>query len=574
MAKGRRNKEKRKAAPVHPKKISVPGVSDWSMTLKECYLGNPTVKIAGISKRFTKPQIAEIIKCSRSVEYFTMNYCRIISIDEGEVPFIPYDYQIELLKKYQDNRFVITVQARQSGKTITTAAYILWYALFHSQKTIGILANKEAQSKEILLRITQMFQGLPFFLQQGATELNKKSISFENGSRILASATSSSAIRGMSLSLLYLDEFAFVADDVNFFSSVMPTISSGKESKIIISSTPNGQRGMFHKLYTQAERGLNEYAFMNIKWDRVPGRDETWKISTILSMSGNVSQFEQEYCNNFQGSEGALLSMEYYQTMSFFNPIRNIGDFLNIYEEAKKDNKYIGVVDCAGGEGGAADSSVIQIIDVTQIPYKQVAMYRNNKISPLLFPYTVVSVCEQYNSCPVLIENNHRVGGTVSYAVYMELEYEGCLTTSPDKIRSKRIMGRNAVPGIEINKKIKAIGCSNLKTLIENDRLILVDETTINEIGVFVDNKKGSYAADQGCHDDTISPFVIFGWLTKTDWFLDYYNTNISVNVYEHQREKMAEDLLPFITSNEPEMHHTTVAENAFGETVIESSMF
>ena len=573
---GQRKHKKRRQF-VTEKNVIVPDVSDWKLTLKQCYLGNPTVKLSGVRHPYTKQQIREIIRCKNSVEYFAENYCKIVSVDDGEVQFIPYDYQRELLGKYQDNRFVITLQARQSGKTITTACYILWYALFHGEKTIGILANKEAQAKEILHRITGMYQGLPFFLQQGAEELNKRSIGFENGSRIIAAATSSSAIRGMSVSLLYLDEFAFVADDVSFFSSVMPTISSGKQSKVIISSTPNGARGMFYKLYSQAEEGHNEYVYMNVKWNRVPGRDEAWKISTIASMSGNISQFKQEYENSFLGSQGGLIDMAFFETMFFRNAVEEIGEFLKIYEKSKPTNKYLAVVDCAGGGGGDSDSSVIQVIDVTELPYRQVATYRNNGISPMLFPYTIVSVCEKYNNCPVLIENNHRVGGTVSYSVFHVLEYPGCLPTSPDKIRSKRIYGKNAIPGIEVNNKIKSIGCSSLKTLIENERLILVDETTIHEIGTFVANNSGTYEADDGCHDDTVSPLVIFSWLTQTQWFDDYFNISVVEDIYEHQKDLMKEDLIPFIRDDGRDMlniEDQNVTTNAFGDLVIEESMF
>ena len=292
MAKARRNKKRRQL--VAEKPVIVDGVSDWRLTLKDCYLGNPQVKCAGVRKNYTKAQILEIYRCKISVEYFAENYCKIISVDSGVVQFIPYDYQRELLENYQNNRFIITLQARQSGKTITTACYLLWYALFHSEKTIGILANKEAQAKEILHRITQMYQYLPFFMQQGADILNKKTIEFENGSRLLAAATSSSAIRGMSLSILYLDEFAFIQDDVNFFSSVMPTITAGTTTKVVISSTPNGARGMFYKIYTMAVDGNNNYSYMKVTWDQVPGRDENWRVATLLSMGGNKSQFAQE----------------------------------------------------------------------------------------------------------------------------------------------------------------------------------------------------------------------------------------------------------------------------------------
>ncbi len=547
MAKGVRNKNLRRLQTV-PKKDILTGVEDWELNSKECYIGKPMIKAAYISKPFTNDQGMELLKCQNSCLYFVKNYCKIINIDEGLIPFTPYDYQCDLMELFEDNRFVISNQSRQSGKSTTTAAYLLWFALFNSSKQVAILANKEASAIEVLDRVNLMYSGLPFFIQQGATTLNKKTIEFENNSKIMAAATGSDSIRGKAIALLYLDEFAFVENDIDFFTSVYPTISSGKTSRVIISSTPNGKRGKFYQIFSESENGTNAFKNITVKWDRVPGRDEAWRLETIKNI-GSESKFLQEYECQFNGSANGLIAMKHFEQIQFRTPIDEM-DHLRVYESYKEDHKYIATVDCAGGLD--QDYSVITIFDVTEIPYKIVAVYQCNTISPLTFPYTIQSVCTSYGECPVLIEGNTEYGGQISYILYYDIEYENVIMTSPsNKDAGVRVGGggKKLIPAIKQTKATKGVGCANLKTLVENGRLILNDNETISEIGTFVAKTNGSYSAEQGCHDDTVMTCVIFSWLVKQDWFKDEFDTDIVKNLATD--DNVMNGLLPFGITNQ-----------------------
>ena len=193
------------------------------------YLGNPNVKRDGVQSSFTKEEIIEYKKCMDSPSYFARNYVKIISLDEGLVPFNLYPYQEDMFDHFKSNRFSIVLACRQSGKSISSVVYLLWYAVFHPEKTIAVLANKGAVAREMLARITLALENLPFFLQPGCKALNKGSIEFSNNSKIIAAATSGSSIRGLSINLLFLDEFAFVENDAQFYTSTYPVVSSGNE---------------------------------------------------------------------------------------------------------------------------------------------------------------------------------------------------------------------------------------------------------------------------------------------------------------------------------------------------------
>ena len=266
---------------------------------KTSYLGNPQVKRDGIIQNFTAEEVAEYAKCMRSPEYFAEKYVKVINLDTGLVPFDLYPYQRKMFNHFRYNRFSIVLACRQSGKSISSCAFILWYILFQSDKTVAILANKGSTAKEMLARITLMLENLPFFLQPGCKALNKGSIEFSNNSRIIASATSGSSIRGLSINLLYLDEFAFVDKATVFYTSTYPVITSGTTTQVIVTSTANGIGNVFHKLYEGAVQGTNSYKPFRVDWWDVPGRDVEWKRLTISNTS--QLQFDQEYGNNFHG---------------------------------------------------------------------------------------------------------------------------------------------------------------------------------------------------------------------------------------------------------------------------------
>ena len=375
----------------------------------EQYLGNPNLKKANVATNFTPEEVQEYIKCSEDPVYFIQTYIKIVSLDKGLIPFDMYDFQVDMTKKFHDNRFNIAKLPRQSGKSTIVTSYLLWYVLFNANVNVAILANKAATSREMLQRLQLSYENLPKWLQQGILQWNRGSLELENGSKIMAASTSSSAVRGMSFNVIFLDEFAFVPNHIadQFFSSVYPTISSGKSTKVIIISTPHGMN-MFYKLWHDAERGQNEYIPTEVHWSEVPGRDAAWKEQTIKNTS--EQQFKVEFECEFLGSVDTLISPSKLRVMPYSDPIKqNRG--LAIYEKVEKEHNYIITVDVARGLSN--DYSAFTVMDTTTLPYKMVARYRNNDIKPIVFPNIIVDVAKNYNNAYILCEVND-IGGQVA----------------------------------------------------------------------------------------------------------------------------------------------------------------
>ena len=498
----------------------------------DSYLGNINVKRDGVQHQFTKEEVKEYVKCSNDAIYFCKKYLKVISLDDGLVPFQLYPYQELMFEHFNDNRFSIVLACRQSGKSISSVAYILWYACFHSEKTIAILANKGATAREMLARVTLMLENLPFFLQPGCKALNKGSIEFSNNSRIIASATSGSSIRGMSVNLLFLDEFAFVEKANEFYTSTYPVISAGKETKVIITSTANGIGNTFHKIWEGAIQGINEFTPFTVNWWDVPGRDEEWKRQTVANTS--QLQFDQEFGNTFYGTGDTLINAE--TLLSFrAKPPQKVfegGDLL-VYEQPRKNHEYIMTVDVSKGRG--QDYSTFNVIDIGSRPFKQVAVYRNNTISPLLFPNIIYKYASLYNDAYVIVESNDS-GQLVCQGLYQDLEYENVHMESA--VRSDRI-------GIEMNRKVKRIGCSSIKDLLEEKKIDIIDEQTISEISTFV-SKGQSYEASDGNHDDLMMNLVMFGFFISTGYFADMTDINLKQMMFEAKMKEIENDVPPF----------------------------
>ena len=500
--------------------------------MNDTYLGNPNVKRDGIVTNWTQEEVLEYARCMKDPAYFATQYCKIISLDEGLVPFELYPYQEKMFDAFNTNRFNIVLACRQSGKSISSVAYLLWYALFHTEKTIAVMANKGATAREMLGRITLMLENLPFFLQPGCKALNKGSIEFSNNSRIVAAATSGSSIRGMSVSLLYLDEFAFVENAAEFYTSTYPVISSGKDTKIIITSTANGIGNVFHKIWEGASQGVNEFKPFRVDWWDVPGRDEKWRDQTIANTS--QLQFDQEFGNTFFGTGDTLINAETLLKLRAKNPIRHLeGGDLKIYEETQKGHEYIMLVDVSKGRG--QDYSTFNLIDISSRPFKQVAVYRNNLISPLLFPNIIYKWANSYNKAYVVIESNDQ-GSLVTNGLYHDLEYENMHVESAIKA--------NAL-GVEMTRKVKRLGCSAFKDVLENNRLDIVDDHTIMEISTFV-AKGQSYEASPGNHDDLVMNFVMFGYFVSTQYFADMTDINLKEMMFKQKMKEIEDDLPPF----------------------------
>ena len=498
----------------------------------DTYLGNPNVKRDGIVTQWTNEEVLEYARCMKDPSHFATTYCKIISLDEGLVPFELYPYQEKMFNAFDTNRFNIVLACRQSGKSISSVAYLLWYALFHTEKTVAVMANKGATAREMLGRISLMLENLPFFLQPGCKALNKGSIEFSNNSRIVAAATSGSSIRGMSVSLLYLDEFAFVENAAEFYTSTYPVISSGTNTKIIITSTANGIGNVFHKIWEGASQGINEFKPFRVDWWDVPGRDENWKIQTVANTS--QLQFDQEFGNTFFGTGDTLINAETLLNLRAKNPIRYLeGGDLKIYEETNDEHEYIMLVDVSKGRG--QDYSTFNLIDISSRPFKQVAVYRNNLISPLLFPNIIYKWANSYNKAYVVIESNDQ-GSLVTNGLYHDLEYENMHVESAIKA--------NAL-GIEMTRKVKRLGCSSFKDILENNKLEICDDDTILEISTFV-AKGVSYEASTGNHDDLVMNFVMLGYFISTQYFTDMTDINLKEMMFKHKMKEIEDDLPPF----------------------------
>ena len=499
---------------------------------KNSYLGNPQIKRDGVAEEWDATKLREYKKCMEDPSYFCRKYVKVIHLDKGLVPFNLYPYQEDMFDHFNDNRFSIVLACRQSGKSISSVGYILWYALFHPEKTIAILANKGATAREMLARVTLMLENLPFFLQPGCKALNKGSIELSNNSRIIAAATSGSSIRGMSVNLLFLDEFAFVENAAEFYTSTYPVISSGIDTKVIITSTANGIGNTYHKIWEGAVQNVNEYKPFRVDWWDVPGRDDKWREQTIANTS--QLQFDQEFGNTFFGTGDTLIEGNTLLDLRARQPINLLeGGDLKVYEKPIKDHEYIMTVDVSKGRG--QDYSTFTVIDVSQRPFKQVAVYRNNNISPLLYPNIIYKYANLYNEALCVVENND-AGILVAVGLYQDLEYENMFLESA--IKSDAI-------GVTMTRKVKRIGCSSIKDILENNKLSIVDEETILEISTFV-SKGVSFEASDGNHDDLMMNLVMFGYFVSTQSFGDNFDMNIKNLLFEERMAQIEEDLPPF----------------------------
>jgi hypothetical protein len=510
--------------------------------MAQIYNSNQNLKAAGVQIQFVPEQIEEYLKCARDPIYFIENYCMIVSLDHGLVPFKLYECQIEKVKVIHENRRVILMEGRQQGKTTTSAAYILWYTLFQEAKTVAILANKATAAREVLSRYQTMYENLPQWLQQGVTTWNKGDIELENGSKVFTAATTASGIRGKSVNMLYVDETAIIPNTVaeQFFTSVYPTISAGQTTKILLSSTPLGYNH-FWKFWNDAENDRNGFVPLFIPYWRIPGRDEAW-AEEQRRMLGDL-KYNQEVICKFLGSSLTLINADVIASMSFNNPIHS-KDGLDIYEAPEKGHTYVMVCDTAMGVDG--DYSAFTIIDITDVPYKLVGKFRNNQISPLLYPNVIHTIATQYNEAFVLVEMN--ASEQVPYILHSELEYENILfvsrTTGMQTVSGGFGSGKTQL-GVMTDKRVKRIGCHNFKSLLEEHKLLVPDADIISEISTFIETK-GSYAADDGYHDDLVMTLVLFSWLTTNPYFKDLNNVNLREIMYKQRIEAIEQELTPF----------------------------
>ena len=510
---------------------------------KQSYLGNPNLKGTGVSVDWTPESVEEYKKCMESPLYFIKNYVQIVNVDRGLVPFDMWDFQEDMINNFHDERFVICKMPRQTGKSTTIISYLLHFVLFNPEVNVAILANKGAVARELLSRLQLAYEHLPKFLQQGVTVWNKGNIELENGSKILASATSGSAVRGSSFNIIFLDEFAHVPNTIaeSFFTSVYPTISSGETTKVFIVSTPLGMN-LFYKMWIDAEEKRNNYTPIEVHYTQVPGRDEKWRQETIKNTS--EVQFNQEFLCEFLGSTHTLIDASKLRSMVFKKPVFSKNN-IDVYEEPIKKATYCMIVDTAQGKG--QDFSAFSVFDVSQIPYRQVAKYRDNNISPMLYPNIIYQVGMKYNTAFILLEIND-MGAQVAETLHYDLEYENVMITSMKGRAGQQIGGgfsKNIQLGIRTSKQLKRIGCATLKEMIETDKLIVPDFETIAELTTFA-SRHNSFEAEEGAHDDLAMTLVIFAWLVQQRYFKDITNLDLRQKMYEEFEEQFEQDMLPF----------------------------
>ena len=508
------------------------------------YLGNPNLKKANTPIEFTQEQIIEFIKCKEDPVYFARNYIKIVSIDEGLVPFNMYPFQEKLIQNFHDNRFNICKMPRQTGKSTTCVSYLLHYAVFNDNVNVAILANKASTAQDLLGRLQLAYENLPKWMQQGIVSWNKRSLELENGSKISANSTSSSAVRGGSYNVIFLDEFAFIPNHIadDFFASVYPTISSGQSSKVIIVSTPRGMNH-FYRMWHDSEKGKNEYVPTDVHWSEVPGRDEAWKEQTIANTS--EQQFKVEFECEFLGSVGTLVNPAKLKSLVYNDPIKRHNS-LDIYENPIEDHNYLITVDVARGIGN--DYSAFVIFDITEFPYRVVGKYRNNEIKPMLYPSIIKDVAKAYNGAWLLVEVND-IGDQVANILHFDLEYDNILMCSMrgrnGQVVGSGFSGKKSQLGVRMTASVKKLGCSNLKTLVEDDKLLVSDYEVISELTTFI-QKHNSFEAEEGCNDDLAMCLVIFSWLVAQDYFKEMTDNDIRKRLYEEQKNQIEQDMAPF----------------------------
>ena len=510
----------------------------------ESYLGNPNLKRINVSQEFSEENIREYNKCSKDPSYFIEAYIKIVSLDHGLVPFNMYDFQRDMVNSMHNNRFTIHKLPRQSGKSTIIISYLLHFVLFNPNVSVAVLANKATTSRDILGRLQLAYENLPVWMQQGISAWNKGNIELENGSKIIAAATSSSAVRGGSYNVIFLDEFAYVPSTIaeQFFSSVYPTITSGESTKVIIVSTPHGMN-MFYKLWVDAKEGRNGYVPTEVSWREVPGRDDAWREETIRNTS--EAQFNSEFECEFLGSIDTLISAVKLRQMTYKTPLQT-NAALDVYEKPKQDHTYMLTADVARGTKN--DYSAFIVFDITEIPYRVVVKFRDNEIKPLIFPSKIYEIAKVYNQAYVMVEVND-IGEQVANTLQFDLEYDNLVMASmrgrAGQILGAGFSGGRAQLGIRTTKAVKKIGCSNLKQLIEDNKLIVEDYDIINELSTFI-VKGSSFAADDGCNDDCVACLFIFGWATDQTYFKELTDNDIRKTMLKEQQDALEQDMAPF----------------------------
>jgi hypothetical protein len=507
---------------------------------KLTFRNNTNLRPAGTVIEYSEDMLDILLKCKTDPIFFIRNYVNIIHLDKGVVKMDLYPFQERMVTAFHDNHRICVLTPRQYGKTISAAAYLLHYVLFNNDKTVAILANKQSTADEILHRVRMAYELLPKWMQAGIVTWNKRSIELDNGSRIFCAATSSTGIRGKSINCLMIDEMGFIANNLaeDFFTSVYPTISSSLESKIIITSTPHGMN-MFHKFWSEAVKGTNGFTPVKVEWTEMPGRDINW-YNSQKEVLGELKAAQELDCQ-FLGSSLTLLSGATLSTLTYDTPIKEYTDQykgLKIYANPVKDRNYVMTVDTSRGRH--LDSSAFMVFDITEYPHRIVASYNNNEVSPLFYAAIVHRLSMIYNEAYTLVEIND-IGAQVADELYHTFEMENLFWSKGGDQLGKK--GADPYPGIRTTTKTKRIGCANLKDIIDKQQLIVNDFQSIQELSTFIQSKSGSYAADEGYHDDMVATLFLFAWLVAQPWFSELTDKNMRNQMYTNAVQQMEDDI-------------------------------
>jgi hypothetical protein len=495
-------------------------------------------KKANQKETYSEEQIQDLLQCMDPNDgylYFAKHFAHIQHPVKGKLLFDPYEYQLRLLHSYHNYRFNINMMPRQTGKTTCAAIYLCWYAMFHPDQTILIAAHKYTGAQEIMARVRYVYETCPDYIRAGVTSYNKGSIEFENGSRIVSQTTTGNTGRGMSISLLYCDEFAFVQPNIaeEFWTSISPTLATG--GRAVITSTPNSDEDTFATIWKQAENkfdeygneqdvGINGFHAFRADWWEHPDRDEEWKSEEI----GRIGEekFRREYGCEFLVYDETLINSIKLAVMEGNSPVLNMGQ-TRWYKKPNAKYSYVVALDPSMGTGG--DNAAIQVIEIPT--YEQVGEWQHNTTSIPGQIRVLKDVCKYISDeCKSggsniywSVENNG-LGEAALLVIndFGEENIPGLFTSEP--MRKGHV--RKFRKGFNTTHSSKITACSRLKTMIENDQLNIKSKPFISELKTFIATGS-SFQAKSGQSDDLISSMLLALRIISVmkDWDPSVYNT-------------------------------------------------
>jgi hypothetical protein len=502
------------------------------------------LKRPGTEIQYTNEMIKELIKCSKDIIYFAEKYFTVVEEKRGKHIIKLRDYQIETLRMFTENRFVALNFARQMGKSTCLSIFILWLAMFNEDKMIGILSNKESSAKSLMKDIKIAYLEMPDFLKPGAEKWDQTALGFDNGSSIIGGTTAVDSFRGEALSLLALDEFAHVPQEIadEFFTSAFPTISTG--GRMIVVSTPNGSVGKFYDIFTNAGKVVDgiqsPFVTLKVPWSRNGERDEKWRAET-LSVLGKV-RFAQEHECSFSGSSNTLIDGNILSKIVTHDPSWVVDNGFYLWKQPHPKRLYAFGIDVSKGAGNNTDFSVINIFDVTDFSttgtYEQIGLFRRNDIVLFDFIDKIWEILQKFNN-PMLVVENNTTGEVICKVLYQDKEYENIYF---DYERREH--------GINANVKTKPMALNFFKNDVESGKMKISSRDMLTELTYFEEVTPGIFKARPGrnLHDDTVSSAYWISYALRSRYYQDdfmyYAGKMLSSNENTPPESDQDEDIL------------------------------